>query len=625
MDRGLRVLLFATIFSISFMGVSVIYQDLLLFVIFMISVIVLVLIKTYMSRNMFDRNTDADNARKIMEAQKLVTNVETVDFKKDLFDKMIHIPIIGSILNFIETDIRERSGPAGIVVDEKKLMHKYGFILIVGIFTAPVLALLLYVITSNIFLLAVSAASVILLIGARIYLHTLASNRKTMVEKDLLFFLPFVEILNHSGRGMVDTFNFIIKSAMFEGMSREIALFRRRSNMGVPDLSSLEDTVRFHPSETFAEFIRKYVSFAHTDRSEVKSYLAESVKLTYRNFDEKISGYAGKMAGLFILFSTSSIIGPIMIITVILFPGVNIDSGLLLAVINLVPFMFMMVGVISTPPIQIKNQITIPIPIMIAALIIGIVVVYLIQQDILLALLVGVAAASTVGAIKSGPQRKDIAKMESEIPHVIRTMITKKEKGIDLIRILKEIPSDRGLSPVTAESFRILTKRLTAHTIISAQTYASSSGLMKIVNFVTHSISDSGGGDRRSLESFSDMVIKITHGQHLFIKSVNGSLMFLFATPAIILFGTTMITLISGGSFEIPTLDNTEIDVDVEGVINGLKYTVITYVLCIGVTISKGVYNNLKILWPVAVCTGSGAFVVGFWDILYDLIVNNLF
>ena len=105
---------------------------------------------------------------------------------------------------------------------------------------------------------------------------------------------------------------------------------------------------------------------------------------------------------------------------------------------------------------------------------------------------------------------------------------------------------------------------------------------------------------------------------------MKGSLIFLFATPTIILFATSMITLINGNNLDVGTVNGTSITADTTGIINGLKYTIVPYSLCIGITISKGIYSNIRVLWPTAVSTGIGAIIIGFWDVLYELITDTL-
>ena len=633
MDDTSRVLVLALCASVFLCVASAAYADVWWFAVSACAVMACFVLKVITTRNRFARDAGQTDTGEVCkeEEEAFVSFAQESSFKGGIYEKLAGVWACGMLFDFMEREIRERSAPAGVILDEKKLVQMLGPYIVVGmVFPSVVAALLLsFVVTgyTDVLLPLVACVAIPLgiMFGPRTYLGILASNRKAVIEKDMLFFLPFVEILNHSGRTITATFGFVTQCNLFAGMTREITLFKRHTNVGgASDLSSLEGMAHLHPSEIFSEFVWKYVSFAKTDVAELRAYLAQSVKMTYQRFDEEMTGHAARMAGLFIIFSTSSVIGPIMIITVILFPGAVIPPGLLLAAVNTVPFLFMIFGIIATPPVQIRNKIDVPTYVMAASFAAVTGVVYVLQQDVLLALLAGVGAAATVGAVSSNDQIRRIAKMEAEIPHVIRTMITKKEKGIDLVRILKEIPADRGLSRSTAESFRILTKRITSHDGVNADMYQSPSGLMSIVNFVTHSITSSGGGDRLGLESFSDMVTRITHGRHLYVNSVKGSLLFLFATPVIILFATAMITLISGNSFDALRDDNTYINVDTDGVTEGLRYTIVTYSMCIGVTISRGVYNDVRVLWPLAVSAGSGAVIVGFWDVLYGIIVTGL-
>ena len=603
--------------------VSILYHSIEMFVVFCAMSMSGIVIKIIINQKKFQKNPDT-NIVDVIDDFRFVSKAKKNSFERNILSEITKVPVISIILKIMENDIREKSGPAGITLDEKKIIQEWGIFVILGIVILPIVSAIFFVLAGNYVFFTLCAGIPAIVFFPKIYLGILASDRRDVVEKDMLFFLPFVEILNHSGRTIIATFDFVVKSEMFEGITKEILLFKRRRNIGIPNLSSLELMVRGHPSEMFSEFIGKYVSFAKTDNDELKSYLSESIKDTYSRFDDRIAKHAAKMGGLFLIFSTSSAIGPIMITTLLLFPGVTIPSGLLLVIINIVPAIFMITGMVMVPPIKIENKVTFPIPRLVVFFGVTAIVVFVILQDILLAILSGVAVSTLICSLVTHVQISNISKMEKEIPHVIRTMITKKEKGIDLIKIIREIPADRGLSQPTQESFRILGEKISAKIKATHGIYDSPSGMMKTVNFVMHSIISSGGGDRLSLESFSDMISKITRGHNQFQESVKGSLLFLFATPVIILFATSMITLINGNNLDVGTVNGTSITVDTTGIINGLKYTIVPYSLCIGITISKGIYSNIRVLWPTAVSTGIGAIIVGFWDVLYELITDTL-
>jgi len=190
-------------------------------------------------------------------------------------------------------------------------------IILASIIFSVVLVIVLFLVTNHIISFLLLLLPVIIFIINRYELRTPIQQRKNGVEKELLFFCIFCDIMDNTQSKIYHTFEIIIHddSGLFPWIRKEgIILQRDVLAFGDSSLHALRNLANIHPSKLFSEFIQGYLTSQSAGGRDTGDYLAEKTREYQVILKQKMTSYTETSDSITQMVSFGLIMYPIMIV-----------------------------------------------------------------------------------------------------------------------------------------------------------------------------------------------------------------------------------------------------------------------------------------------------------------------
>ena len=169
-------------------------------------------------------------------------------------------------------------------------------------------------------------------------LKLMISERRTLIEEEMAYFLCYVNIMQTIGQGLYHSFDQIRGTKIFPGMERDATeVVKRVKLIGVTQNDSLAEYGQHHPSELFRNFVAGYLAKIKSV-GDVPSYTKEKAKFFFNEYIGAWHRYEKSATEIFSAVMMISIIMPMMIMFSSMIGTPETASMLLMAGTALSPF-----------------------------------------------------------------------------------------------------------------------------------------------------------------------------------------------------------------------------------------------------------------------------------------------
>jgi len=256
---------------------------------------------------------------KIRVKNKLLLQVKTVrKTRKDVINEiLLGVSIFKKFNDYFGVRYSKDIEPSGISKTISAVSIKNLRIVLFSLLFSIIFSIVLYFVTSTI----VSFLFLLLPVGIymlnRFELRTPTTQRKNGVEKELLFFCIFCDIMDSTQSKLYNTFRIIAHddSGLFPWIKKEgIILQRDVTDIGNSPLIALKKLASIHPSKLFTEFIQGYLTSQSAGGRDTGNYLAEKTREYHILLQQKMSSYVETSDSITQMVSFGLIMYPIMIV-----------------------------------------------------------------------------------------------------------------------------------------------------------------------------------------------------------------------------------------------------------------------------------------------------------------------
>jgi|APSaa5957512535_1039671.scaffolds.fasta_scaffold02143_11 archaeal flagellar protein FlaJ len=254
--------------------------------------------------------------------------------KSDIFDKFIlKIPMIQKMQEYFVkaySDDLVISGMAKSPVDVGLKSIKFT-VLTTGL--CLIFVIFLFVSSQNIAVFMILVIPIMLFFASRFNLKSTISERKKGIEKELLFFVVFCDIMDNVQSEIYKVFEIISNddTKLFPFMKKEALILDRDINVfGNSSINSMVKLSQNHPSKLFTDFIQGYLTSQSFGGRDTGDYLADKTRElqiiakqkmnSYIEFSDKISemGVFGMiMYPMLVVISSSMVPGNTLFLLII--------------------------------------------------------------------------------------------------------------------------------------------------------------------------------------------------------------------------------------------------------------------------------------------------------------------
>ena len=184
--------------------------------------------------------------------------------------------------------------PSGVAKSISDVSMNNLKIILASIVFAVVVSMILFLVTYSVISFLLLFLPVIVFTINRYELRSPIHQRKNGVEKELLFFCIFCDIMDNTQSKIYHIFEIIIKddSGLFPWIRKEgIILQRDVLAFGDSSLHALRNLADIHPSKLFSEFIAGYLTSQSAGGRDTGDYLAEKTREYQVLLQQKMSSY----------------------------------------------------------------------------------------------------------------------------------------------------------------------------------------------------------------------------------------------------------------------------------------------------------------------------------------------
>jgi len=207
--------------------------------------------------------------------------------------------------------------PSGIAKSISDVSMNNLKIILASIIFSVIVSIILFLVTYSLVSFLLLFLPVIVFTINRYELRSPIHQRKNGVEKELLFFSIFCDIMDNTQSKIYHIFEIIIHddSELFPYIRKEgIIIQRDVVAFGDSSLHALRNLANIHPSKLFSEFIQGYLTSQSAGGRDTGDYLAEKTREYQVLLQQKMASYTETSDGITQMVSFGLIMYPIMIV-----------------------------------------------------------------------------------------------------------------------------------------------------------------------------------------------------------------------------------------------------------------------------------------------------------------------
>ena len=472
-------------------------------------------------------------------------------------------------------------------------------------------------ITLSPFYAALAVAPFLLPLLPKIYYSMEISGRASNVDKDLPFFLQFVETLNFVNIMLPAALDMIRKSEIFVGIRADAQLLKYMVSRGrFDEMSALFQISETHPHEKFSKFLKMYTSMIGTDREVLNNHIKDAAGQSYVDLEHQITSKRATVGPLFMMMSGAAFVAPIFLIILLKFP--TVPAELLLLMINIMPIgMFLVVVMIVSVKVFTGDILEIK-KVMLLAGIPAAIVSYVVTQDIYVSAGIGVAASAFANYYIVRKTDKLISNIESDITSALNIIGEKIRTKVDPVLVIKDLIHD----PSFSQEFRNVAKKIlndlktSTKPIDALQNNKHPSYMMRMTMFVLYAVLSSGSVNAAALHNFTEMMKNAIDSKTKFRNGMMTNSIAMLASPVSIvvtfaLIGSLLPDISTLG--DIPGLEISDA-VPNEVIADALKPAVLLFGICSGMAVSISGLFSIKRTLPIGLGALTSVVTLLTWD-----------
>ena len=381
-------------------------------------------------------------------------------------------------------------------------------------------------------------------------LRMMISERRTVVEEEMAYFLCFVNIMQSVGQGLYKSFEQIRGANIFPGMERDATeVVKRVKLIGITPNESLTEYGVHHPSELFRNFVAGYIAKIKSV-GDVPSYTREKAKYFFNEYIGAWHRYEKSATEMFSAVMMISIIMPMMLMFSSMIGTPETASMLLMAGTAMSPFISVaMVAMLNkTQPVTGNKLPFAPLsPLVGFGVGVGVAAAGIDPATV-------IAAAFLSGALYNriiiGERLRSIRTVDSMLPEFMRDVTEMSKAGENISQITTKQAS-RGA--YKGEFGRML-RRITASIAMGEPFDRAVSRLkhasvqVRFIFFLLGRTYSSGAADPDVFNSITEFAAKVHQTKDGVTKSLRSMSMIVYASPFLMLgIAHMMIAIFSGG------------------------------------------------------------------------------
>ena len=381
-------------------------------------------------------------------------------------------------------------------------------------------------------------------------LRMMISERRTLIEEEMAYFLCYVNIMQVIGQGLYHSFEQIRGANIFPGMERDATeVVKRVKLMGITQHESLAEYGAHHPSELFRNFVAGYIAKIKSV-GDVPSYTREKARFFFEEYIGAWKRYEKSATEIFSAVMMISIIMPMMIMFSSMIGTPETASMLLMAGTAMSPFISVaMVAMLNkTQPVTGNKLPFAPLsPLVGFGVGVGAAAAGVDPATV-------IAAAFLAGALYNriiiGGRLRSVRTVDAMLPEFLRD-VTEMSKAGDNISQITIKQSGRGA--YRGEFGRIL-RRITAAVAMgepfdrAVALVRHTSVQVRFIFFLLGRTYSSGAADPDVFNSITEFATRVHQTKEGVTKSLRSLSMIVYASPFMMLgIAHMMIVMFSGG------------------------------------------------------------------------------
>ncbi len=230
-----------------------------------------------------------------IKEKKLLKIKNVVESRSDVVDKSIlRIPVFQKMQQYFVKAYSDDLAAAGTARSPADVgLQSIKFTLLASVFCVIIVSML-YAYSGNLAIMLIFFIPFLLFFASRFNLKSTISERKKGVEKELLFFVVFCDIMDNAQSEIYRVFEIISddKTHLFLWMKKEALILDRDIHIfGNSPIDSMMELIRNHPSKMFVDFIQGYLTSQSFGGKDTGDYLAEKTRELQIISKQKMNSY----------------------------------------------------------------------------------------------------------------------------------------------------------------------------------------------------------------------------------------------------------------------------------------------------------------------------------------------
>jgi len=462
----------------------------------------------------------------------------------------------------------------------------------------------------------------------------LASERSTLYDVELAYFLSYLRIVHCNGMLIYDCIVNLVGRNIFHIVEKDGVILQKWVQYDdTTQLDAVNLLAQDHPNESFRQFLLSYYSIVKSSAQGLQSFIDDTADAEFEKIIQKDSKMIGKIAGVFILGAMMMIMVP-LVMMFLSFVGTDhsmiqlMANALLLLPICYAAFVLLLFRISSFDIlVPSKFAFLIILPIILAGA--------FLSMDILVILSLAISIPLLVNGRIISAQMNHIRSLDDNFPIFLRDLIERRKVDSNFIISLKlliaqnKIKNRYGAFGIILSSIDVkLSENHQGELIYDSM---MPSWRLKMLLFVFQNIFDNGGGSIRTLEAMHSFSIKVNDIKNRLSDSIVLSSLILYVAPAMFFVSLIGVSVFLG-SFnvhipEIPAGMELSSDVlqffgkpDFGDIMESMKPVVFLMSLSSGIVISRIAHMSFLATTPIGICMGVSFVILVGWEYFFDVL-----
>ncbi len=480
--------------------------------------------------------------------------------------KISNLPVFRHIIMLIAKRLREDAVKAGVYTHIESLLAiifllVFAFIILVAVSLLLLIYIPLPLIIKNILtplpaLLPITC--MVLLLSIPSYFQIKKMNRVSDIGDELPFFILYASIVQRAGINLYQAFERIVNKGIFKALEKEAKhIIRLFTFFTHSPLDALDEYANFNPSDKLKSIIKGYISVLRSGGDAAKYLEGVSEKLLseyvnkWKSYVQTITLFGELLIAVFTLFPILFILGAIA------FSQPLSKFFMILYITVVIPVVtIIMYALINQFQPKDRNNMSMPIKVIIASIIIFIILFHLLEKlhfsDLPTIIALSVVISTIPITVVSRVILHEIRSIEKALPQFIRDITEYIKIGYDVTQALERLPITRKYNKFFDNIIRGISRLLKMNVplTIIAEFIETRSWMLKYSLFVVSELANVGALAPEPLEKLCDTIEKALMSKYEARTSLATYAFLAYITP---LFLVILVFLVSNVILGMPT------------------------------------------------------------------------